>query len=119
MSKLDDIRAEIVRRRDGAMITSRTADQEVALANAELEAHDRAVALFPFDLPQEEERPARAPRRDIGKLVTDALTDEPQHISKIATAIGVAPSRVRHVLERSAHARAGFGGWVRADGDHP
>ena len=63
----------------------------------------------------------RAPCRDVARLVVEALTDEPQHISKIAAAIGVSPSRVLHTLERTAHARRakGGGGWVRGDGDHP
>ena len=117
MSKLDDIRAEIVSRRDKAHEASRFAQQDVVLANAELEAHDRAVALFAAP----EEKPARAARRDIDKLVVDALTDEPQSAGKIAAAIEVAPSRVLHTLERTAHARRAeeSDGWVRGDGDHP
>jgi len=61
------------------------------------------------------------PKADVARLVVEALTDEPQHISKIAAAIGVSPSRVLHTLERTAHARRakGGGGWVRGDGDHP
>ena len=45
MSKLDDIRAAIIDRMESAIAASRAADQEVTLANTELEAHDRAVAM--------------------------------------------------------------------------
>ncbi len=46
MTELDKIRAEIVKRRDAWAIESRVVDQNHALAVAELEAHDRAVAAM-------------------------------------------------------------------------
>ena len=89
------------------------------LACRELDAHDRAVALF-----VEPPKAKRSARRDVARLVVEALTDEPQHISEIAFAIRVASSRVLHTLhtlEHTGHARRAKGGvgWVRGNGDHP
>jgi hypothetical protein len=116
MSKLDDIRAEIVNRIEAAKMVVAEGQRTLDLACRELDAHDRAVALF-----VEPPKAKRSARRDVARLVVEALTDEPQHISKIAAAVGIAPSRVLHTLERTAHARRAEGtdGWVRGDGDHP
>jgi len=46
MNAIDKIRAEIMARRDHWRTEGAVADQNLALANAELEAHDRAVAAM-------------------------------------------------------------------------
>ncbi len=95
MTTLDEIRAEIVARRDEAQSDIDDAVAARERANIELEAHDRAVALF---APPPE--PKRAERRDIASLVLDALTDEWQTVAEIAKATGCAPSRVLPALMR-------------------
>jgi hypothetical protein len=98
MSALDDIRAEIVARRDQALRMIELAKAGLADADLELLAHDRAVALF--DAPP---KPERAKRRDIAELVLAALTDEWQTIAQLAKATGCAPSRVEPALKRIKH----------------
>lgn len=99
---LDDIRREIANRYERAVIDSRVADQQMALAKAELEAHDRAVAAMPpaFDLSIKSVRSPRAPRRDIAALVREALTAEPQTVAQVAEKVGVAPSRALPALNK-------------------
>ena len=112
MSKLDDIRAEIQQRIAALRPIVERKQRDLDCAVAELEAHDRAVALFVA--PE-----GRAPKRDIGKLVLDALADKPQTVAQIAEAIEVAPSRVLHTLERLGgkvrSADGSVGVWVRTD----
>jgi len=109
MQTLDDIRAEIVVRRDRWATESRVADQNHALAIAELEAHDRAVAaMLPNGAAQP--APARKERRDIAALVLAALTDQPQTADLIAHAIGVQTGRVEAALDRLAARHEAFEG---------
>jgi hypothetical protein len=106
MTTLDEIRTEIIARIARAANESRIADQNHALARAELEAHDRAVSQFAA----REEAPKRAPRRDIAALVLAALTDEWQTVSQLTAAIPfTTPSRVQEVLKRLDPAKATVG----------
>jgi hypothetical protein len=77
----------------------RFAKGQLAMVEAELEAHDRAVAAMPA-VANGAAKPGRAPRRDIAALVREALTDTPQTVAQIAEKVGVAPSRVLPALER-------------------
>jgi hypothetical protein len=93
---LDEIRADIMTRLDLARRADAVAVQNIAMAEAELEAHDRAVAAMGNGA----EKPARAPRRDIGALVREALTHQPQTVAQIAEKVGVPPSRALLGLKR-------------------
>ncbi len=116
---LDEIRAAIMARVALAEIDSRVADQEMALAKAELEAHDRAVAAMPAL--NGAAKPERAKRRDIAALVRDALTAEPQTVKRVAERAGVPPSRVRPALLRLLKEDDAFqtteGSWTIALGE--
>jgi hypothetical protein len=90
MTALDDIRDSIVTRMECLR-------GQIAMAEAELEAHDRAVAAMPVP---NGSASARAPRRDIAALVREALTDEPQTVAQIAEKTGCFPSRVLPALKR-------------------
>lgn len=114
---LDDIRKEIEIRRDRWAVESRIADQNHALAIAELQAFDRAVAAMERADRTLDGTPARKERRDIAALVLAALTDEPQTVVQIAHAIGVQPSRVLTALAQRGYGKArqdAGDGWVRA-----
>lgn len=109
---LDDIRADIVARRDKAMRIIEREQRCMDCAVAELEAHDRAVALF---------RPEPAEpvsRRDISALVLARLTDQPQTAEQLAKAIGAKPRQVTKALQRLYPERADdeADGWVRVGG---
>lgn len=95
MTELDAIRAEIEKRWDMWIVQARAAEQNAALAHAELEAHDRAVAAM-----NGATEPARKERRDIAALVLDALTGQPQTPEEIAAAIDARPGQVRAALDR-------------------
>ena len=111
---LDQIREDIVARRDRAQ---RLIDREVGerdQAEAELIAHDRAVALFV--------QPGPPARRNIAALVLARLTGEPQTVEQLAKAIGVGPRQVGKALVRLSRAgqaacEAPWGlGWLRVGG---
>lgn len=97
MTELDDIRAEIVWRRDSAQEIIKRAAGERDLAAAELLAHDRAVALF--NSAGSAASPATL-RRDIVALVLASLDDEPKTVEAIALEISGRPSQVRGALVR-------------------
>jgi predicted Rossmann fold nucleotide-binding protein DprA/Smf involved in DNA uptake len=115
MTALDDIRADIVRRHTEWLDKERFGKGQLAMIEAELEAHDRAVAAMqPVAAPEKRER---AERRDIGAIVLAALTDAPQTMKQIAEKTGVPPSRVTPVLERlnaADKARGSSLGWYTA-----
>jgi hypothetical protein len=119
MTTLDDVRAEIVARRKRMQQIIQDATSDRDCADAELAAHDRAVALCGDGMVS---RPARAPRRHIGAMVYNALTDEPQSIEAIGKKIGAPPSVVKITLRRLAVADGKCGsstvsvsssGWTR------
>jgi hypothetical protein len=107
MTSLDDIRASILHHRDQALRELERSQRTVDCMVAELEAHDRAVAAMGSGAA----KPARAPRRDIGALVREALTDQPQTLAQIAEKVGVPPSRALPALEKIAGARTSAGFW--------
>ncbi len=109
MGVLDDIRTEIVARRDAAMRTVEREQRTVDCMVAELEAHDRVVALF-----DQQSEPQRAECRDIAAFVLNALTDEWQTVAQLAKATGCAPSRILPALYRLgfvAQEQSGTGKW--------
>ena len=116
MSTLDDIRADIVKRRDEAQAEIDSFMRIRDMADAALAAHDRAVATMDNGA---EAAMERAERRDIAALVYDDLKlDEPRAVSQIAESIKVAPSRVAHVLKGALAARVSVNedGFRRSDG---
>jgi len=96
---LDEIRAAIMARHVEWEDKERFAKGQLAMIEAELEAHDRAVAAMPA-VENGEVKAARAPRRDIPALVREALTAEPQTVAQIAEKAGVAPSRALPALKK-------------------
>jgi hypothetical protein len=104
---LDQIRDDILTRRDAAQDRIDSALAERNIAVSELVAHDRAVAAMGNGAAA---NPARAPRRDIGALVREALTDQPQAVAQIAEKVGVPPSRVEPALAKVG--AYGSGGWT-------
>ena len=116
MTALEDVRTEIVSRRDEMAERAETAREALAaacygvdLAEAELVAHDRAAALF--TTPPEPPR-----RRNIADLVLERLSDEPATVEQLAEAIGAHLGHVSMALVRLGPATAVYdhpAGWRR------
>lgn len=87
MTTLDEIRADIVAREHKAR-------RDLAAADVELLAHDRAVKAMGDLAPAAPQPKPRAQRRNIAELVLDHLTAEPQTVAEIASATGIAPHQV-------------------------
>ncbi len=87
---LDDIRTEIMGRLERYRRDDAIAVNNIALAEAELEAHDRAVAAMN----------GTGGRRNIAAMVLEKLTSEPQTVEKLAEAIGARPHQVSEALVR-------------------
>lgn len=113
MSALDSLRDQILARRADAHHRWQIAEQDVAIASAELDAHDRAVSLF---APQTAPPKKRAARRDFAELVLAALTDEPQSIGQLAAKTEIVPRRVLRALQQLGPRSVWHSGtdmWVR------
>jgi hypothetical protein len=119
MTALDDIRAEIMvslvyarGRVDAAKVELELCLRAVVKYEAELEAHDRAVAAM-------NGAPAR---RNIAELVLAQLTDEPQTVEALAEASNARPHQVKEAVKRlSADGKAALyddeeDRWVRVGG---
>jgi hypothetical protein len=96
---LNEIRLSIEARHREWSDKERFAKGQLAMVEAELEAHDRAVAAMPA-VANGAAKPGRAPRRDIAALVREALTSEPQTVAQIAEKVGVPPSRALPALKK-------------------
>jgi hypothetical protein len=119
MGTLDEIRAEIVARRDLAQTEIDRYQADLRTIMAELAAHDRAADAvrqpeLPFANPAP---PTRAPRRDIAALVLDALDIEDRQMPlQIATRVNAQLRQVGAALarlEREGKAAGTHMGWVR------
>ncbi len=99
MTELHKIRAEIVARRDAAATESRVADQNHALAIAELAAHDRAVAA----MGEGPETPAVPTRRSIQGPVMALFDESPGGCTAgyIVMRTGLPEAAVRKFLSRA------------------
>jgi hypothetical protein len=110
---LDEIRAGILARHTEWEDKARFASGQLAMIEAELLAHDRAVTAMP-EAANGNAKPGRAARRDIAALVRAALTDEPQTVAQIAEKTAVVPGRVVVALKRiGARLPNGGDGWAK------
>lgn len=118
MSKIDELRAELLERQRRADQSYQRAKAELAFAQTEidlaataLDAHDRAVAALREETPEQAVDMSilapvgRAPRRNIEALAFAALTDEPQLLDALVQKIdNVRAPQVEAALKRLVEA---------------